>query len=164
MSICGSMLKVSPVHLTGILSKTASHQVNQMVPQHIVSILTKFATYQKAEPGSYLWKEGDTSNALVLVLDGKLESLKETEFPNHPFLTGIHKTGTIVGEDGFIDNLPRNTSVRTINSCSLLIMSRDNFEQLEQNHPAIATLILKRLLDLVSNRLHHSQKRLAVMF
>lgn len=164
MNSCGSKIKVFPGASSTSAPILANRQLTKRLGQYVFPILQNYMTYQKAESGTFLWQEGDDSNSLVLILEGKLDAQKETGFPNHPFLTGIFYPGTIVGEDGFIHSLPRNTSVRAIDSCDLLILSRHSFGKLEKQHPEIANLILKWLLDLVSKRLRHTQKRLSAIF
>lgn len=146
------------------VSAVANQQLAEILAHGIYPLVREYLNGQKAEAGTCLWREGDAGNSLALILSGKLETLKETEFPKHSFVTGIFSAGTVIGEDGFLDNLPRSTTVRVLNSCELLTLSRENFEQLEQRHPAVANLILKWLLNLMSNRLQHAHERMAAIF
>jgi len=145
-------------------SLAANRQLVEILSRRNYPLVREHMTYRQFTAGSCLWQEGDAGGYLALILTGSLETLKATEFPDHPYVAGIFSAGTVIGEDGFLSDSPRNTTVRVLKSCELLILTREKFEQLEQNHPAEANRILKLLLSLVSTRLHNAQKRLAAIF
>lgn len=121
-------------------------------------------SYREAAVGACLWSEGGSSHFLALLLSGKVETLKKTEFPRRPFVTGLFGVGAIVGEAGFLNDLPCNSPARVLEPRTILTLTREKYEQLEQLYPAVANLVLKWILNTVSSRLHNAQKRLATIF
>ena len=142
----------------------AARQVTELLSQERYPALNHYLEYQCHQAGSELWREGDSGNHLALILTGKLELLKETEFPGRPFVLGLFSAGSVIGEDSFLGEQPRQGTVRALEECETLTLSRENFEKLNQEQPLLANLILKWLLNLLSSRLHNTQGRLAAIF
>ena len=142
----------------------AARQVTELLTQKRYPALNHYLEYQRYKAGCELWREGDSGNYLTLILTGKLELLKETEFPGRPFVLGMFSAGSVVGEDCFLGEKPRQGTIRVLEECETLNLSRENFEKLNQEEPLLANLILKWLLNLLSSRLHNTQGRLAAIF
>jgi CRP-like cAMP-binding protein len=129
-----------------------------------IEILTPYLEPRQVAAGIELWREGDSGSYLAFILSGKLELLKSTEFPGRPFVLGLFSGGSLLGEDSFLDNQARQGTVKTLEAAELLILQRDNFEKLTGEQPAIANLVLKWLMNLLSARLRNTQGRLAAIF
>lgn len=149
---------------SSMVSVSANRQLADILAHGLYPLVRQYLSYRVAKADTCLWREGESGQSLVLILSGKLETLKETEFPNHPFVTGIHGVGSIVGEDGFLNDVPCSTTIRALEGCEMLVLTRDKFEELEQQHPAVANLILKWMMNSISKRLHNAQERLATIF
>jgi len=144
--------------------KTVFGQLTDLLPEEGTTLLMQHLEQHQLQVGNELWQEGDPGNSLAFILSGKLELLKETAFPGRPFVLGLFAAGSLVGEDSFLDNQPRQGTIRVLEACQLLILSRDKFEELNQQKPVIANLILKWLMNLLSARLRNTQGRLAAIF
>jgi CRP-like cAMP-binding protein len=129
-----------------------------------LEILTGYMEPRRVAAGIELWREGDSGSYLAFILSGKLELLKSTEFPGRPIVLGLFSGGSLLGEDSFLDNQARQGTVKTLEPTELLILQRENFEILTGEQPALANLILKWLMNLLSARLRNTQGRLAAIF
>lgn len=145
------------------LAITTKHHRTHRFPVWVFQVMQRYMTRQTINPGTFLWREGDASDALVLVLNGTLVAQKETGLPNYPLIMGLFTAGALVGEEGFIDSLTCTMSIQAKAASDLLILRKQDFDLLEQGHPLVANLILKELLDVVSTRLRHTQKRLSAI-
>jgi CRP-like cAMP-binding protein len=159
-----SPLPCASVVESSLVTITANRQLAEILAHGLYPLVEEFLLYREASAGTCLWREGDSLQRLTLILSGTLETLKETAFPNRPFVTGIFGAGSILGEDGFLNNLPCNSTARVLEPSTMLSLKREKFEQLEQSHPAVANLILRWMLNSVSSRLHNAEKRLAKIF
>ncbi len=142
----------------------ASRQLMEILSPGCYPVLSRYLEYRRQKEGSELWREGDGGNYLALILSGRLEQLKETEFPGRPFVLGLFSAGSMVGEDSFLDDQPRQGTVRVLEETELLILSRESFERLDREQPALANQLLKWFLNLLSARLRSTQGRLAMIF
>jgi len=139
-------------------------QLTEQLPSDGITLLAPYLTHRQMLADSELWHEGDEGNYLAFVLSGKLELLKATEFPGHPFLLGLFSSGGILGEDSFLDARPRQGTVHALEESELLILSREKLETLNSEQPELANLLLKWLMSLLSARLQNTQDRLADIF
>lgn len=147
-----------------MVSIAANKQLADILAHGFYPLVREYLSFREVGAEDTLWREGERGQALVLILSGKVETLKETEFPGRPFVTGLYGVGSIVGGDGFLGDWPCNTTVRALEPSEVLVLTREKFEQLEARHPAVANLILKWMLNAISSRLHNAEERLATIF
>lgn len=97
--------------------------------------------------GAELFAQGDASDALYVVLHGRLAaSRRDDEGRVRPL--GAVTPGECVGETGLIANAPRSASVIAVRDSELLRLSRHAFERLIATHPhsmlSLARIALRR--------------------
>ncbi len=142
----------------------AARQLTELLSPGSFPTLSGYLDYRRLQADNELWREGDGGNFLALILTGKLELLKATAFPGRPFVLGLFSAGSMVGEDSFLDDQPRQGTIRALEETELLILSRESFEKLDREQPALANMLLKWFLNLLSVRLRSTQGRLAAIF
>ncbi len=145
------------------LSMEAYRQLTELLSKDGYRLAARYFQWHRVEAGRMLWEENAAQSFLALIVTGRVESLKETEF-GRPFVTGLYSAGTVIGEDGFLSDEPRHTAVKAVEKSELLTISRNDFEQLAQEQPALAMKILACLNGLLSGRLHNALDRLATVF
>ena len=102
-----------------------------------------------------IFQEGETGDALYLVLKGKVKICLYDEEGREYVLDIISKDG-FFGELALIDELPRSADAVAMESCELLIVRRQDFMNLLMEHPTITIEILKVL----SQRLRVADERI----
>ncbi len=123
-----------------------------------------FFKLRKVPAGKTLCKEGDPCDAVAFILSGRLEIRKTTEFKGKEVVVGIYSKGSVVGELCILDGRPRATTAVALEDTTLVVLTRDNFEKLIEEHPKVGIKFLKGLLLAVSIRLRKSYDRLASIF
>lgn len=113
--------------------------------------------------GQYLWKQNASGNHVALIINGRVEVRKETEFKG-TVVVGIYSRGASVGELSLLDGSPRAESVLAIDPVDLVFLTRESFQRLIAEHPPTGVRLLKGLLMTVSRRLNKSFERLAAIF
>lgn len=129
-----------------------------------IPLLSPFFDCRQVAAGETLWEEGGDCNYLVFVIDGRLEIKKETEFKGKLVIVGVYGRGNVAGELCLLDGSPRAVTVAALEDCNLLLLTRDRFEALLQEHPLLGIKLLKGMLLAVSVRLRKSFDRLAAIF
>jgi CRP-like cAMP-binding protein len=89
-----------------------------------------------------VFKEGDKGDALYIVKSGKINVLKRNSAGIDSVLVTLGK-GAVIGDMAIIDEQPRSASIATVQDCSFLILTKDDFRNLLANVPEIAFQILK---------------------
>lgn len=101
-------------------------------------------------PKVVLFSEGDLSQDIYLIIEGKVEVKKNGEV-----IAEIHDCGTFVGELSAILNVPRSATVTTISTTKAVVISPDNFESVIRTNPSIAIKLIKSL----ASRLYQTSKK-----
>ncbi len=105
--------------------------------------------------GELLFREGDPSDRVFVVLDGTMEILRN--HGDQPVLLGVAKCGQMIGEMGVIRDRPRSATVRAVTEVKLAEIARDDFlSALNPDNP----LALK-LLRLLCERLGDASRRIS---
>ena len=104
--------------------------------------------FEKIElkPGQILFSQGDSSQFLYILIEGKLTSLL-TKSPQGMITVGTINPVEIVGELGSLSGEPRSLTVRAETHSVLLMLPSEVFVELCQEHPVIYTEISKLLIE-----------------
>jgi CRP-like cAMP-binding protein len=129
-----------------------------------VPILAPFFDCRQVQGGETLWHEGDPCDFVAFIVEGKIDLKKETEFAGKQVIVGVYGKGNVVGEMCLLDRTPRAVTAVALEDCSLLLLTRENFDRILQAHPLLGIRLLKGMLLAVSIRLRKSFERLASIF
>ncbi|MBM4345451.1 MAG: cyclic nucleotide-binding domain-containing protein [Deltaproteobacteria bacterium] len=91
------------------------------------------------EAGDLVFAEGQPGNHLYVILEGEVDVLRGDE--------PVARLGVkeCFGEMALLDQSPRSASVRARVDCELLAISRDDFQDLLDMHPALARGVIRVL-------------------
>jgi CRP/FNR family cyclic AMP-dependent transcriptional regulator len=94
-----------------------------------------------------LVSEGDRSDALYIILEGRLRAFVSDENGREAVLS-VMGPGEYFGEIAF-DEGPRSASVITLEKCRLLVVPRSDLESFIADHPRFAMHFIRRLIHRV---------------
>lgn len=100
-------------------------------------------------PGaSVLMRQGDTSDAIYLVLSGRLRASVQGS-------AGVESLGEIgrgepIGEMGVISKEPRSATITALRDCILLKLNAEDFNHLLQSWPKLALPLARKLIQRLS--------------
>ena len=114
--------------------------------------------------GETLWKEGDESAFAAIILSGRFEEKKSTEFADKQIVVGLYGKGSMIGVSSLLGDLPRPLTAVCFERARLLTLSRERFGTLQQEKPQAAMQLLKGATLTLSIRLRKSFDRLAAIF
>jgi CRP/FNR family cyclic AMP-dependent transcriptional regulator len=89
--------------------------------------------------------EGDSSDSLYLILDGKVKVFLNDENGKEAIIN-YQEAGEYFGELSLIDESTRSASIMTTEKCTLAVITKQAFHQIMQDNPAIAIHLLKDLV------------------
>lgn len=100
--------------------------------------------------GDIIMRQGDKGDYAYIIEEGLVEILIERP-DQKPQQVGTRGAGTIIGEMAIVDDAPRTATVKAIEDCKMLAISRDDFAQrLKSSDPVIqmiSQVILTRYRD-----------------
>jgi CRP-like cAMP-binding protein len=106
------------------------------------------------DPGDVVIRAGDAERALYIVAFGTLEVLIKQR-GQHVRLALV-QTGSVIGEQSFLDGRPRSANIRAVTACQILQLTVDSFEVFAAREPALARMFLFDLGRILSLRLRHT--------
>lgn len=125
----------------------------------MLGIMAKYMRVMYADKEVRLFSEGDRDHFLTIVVDGKVDILKE-DGHGKPHVVVTLNRGKTFGELSLLDGGPRSSTAIATENSTLLILDEDAFDDLEDAQPALAARILRVLARLLSQRLRMTSGRL----
>ena len=118
-----------------------------LAADHLRSIAAAGRTKTVAT-GETVFREGDASDGLYIVLSGKVRIYKQSDDGNEvDLLTGA--AGEYFGELALIDGGPRSASVASLAPCEFFVLERDTFLSLLTQSPQLLATTLANLSQAV---------------
>ncbi len=112
-----------------------------------------------AKKGVIVFREGERTGHMCLLVEGRLELYKNDEQGDYKKLVEV-RPGKSIGEMSVLDGLPYSATAITAIPSTLLILTRDKLARITQEHPRLATKILWKLGNLLSLRLRQTTGKL----
>jgi CRP-like cAMP-binding protein len=122
--------------------------------------IAKFMFFLEYAPGDTVFNEGDSGDYVCFVVDGALEVFKKRKSgSNAPIscLTPGHSLGIMA----VLDDYPRSATVKASAPTRVVTLSRNNFNNLIDNHPRTGNKILKAIAKELSMHLRETSTGLA---
>ncbi len=117
-----------------------------------LQLFESIATPQEYVENTIIFQEGDPSDELYVVVEGVVEIYTEIGV-GHPQTLGELRSGSAFGEMALINDKPRSANAKAMEDSVLICVTRDDFLDLIDNHPAFSAKALVNLSRTLSNRL-----------
>ena len=121
----------------------------------IDKIIRPLLTIDKFKDGQIIFNEGDEGDKLYFLIEGSVDILKQTSAGTNRKIFTIYPLSSF-GEMAMIDYSNRSASVLAKSDVTTFSLSRNNFEKIISDHPAIAINILKCTTRAISTILRES--------
>jgi CRP-like cAMP-binding protein len=135
-----------PVHLEQLAQ---SAHVWQSIPQAPLALLCARGSTRQFGAGESLMLQGDPSDALYVLLSGRVRVLRQHDDLPNPLILAELGPGALVGEMGVLDGEVRSATVTAIEPTETLEVPAATVTAVMKDHPQLAD----GLLRLVSRRL-----------
>jgi len=112
--------------------------------------LSHYCGAYKAEKNVVLFREGDKSHFMCLLVDGRVNILKENK------QVATVRAGKSMGEMSVIDGFPYSATAVSAVSSELIMFTRYQFEQLCDDNPSLGLKLYKAISRLMSLRLRQT--------
>lgn len=121
-------------------------------PDGAIEKLSVTITEKSFHPGEKIFSMGDKSDQIYFVRKGAVKiGLPLTGGMSHHLLT--LSRGDFFGEMSFLDKGTRSADAIAVDDVMLYILSRKQFEKINESHPEIAGIFFERLASAISQRL-----------
>lgn len=125
--------------------------------------LSRRRSFQK---GKYIIREGESGDALIIILHGAIDIIKNTLQNEAYTVTNLDAAegGINVGEMALIDNDRRSASVLARTDCECLEIDRDDFLKFGDENPEIGLAITRAIARQLSASLRKSNTDVITLF
>lgn len=117
-----------------------------------------WSTTRSLASGRCVYRRGEPSQGLYLVLDGELEVVR-LEDDSHERALATLGRGEVFGEAAFLDDRPHGAEVRAVETARVVVLPRELLQSFFDQHPSrrlrLRTLAVTRRLAKVSNAFAH---------
>jgi len=114
---------------------------------------------QNVKKDSMLFMEDMPGEFLYIILSGRVDIVKET-IDKEKIVLASMGADEIIGEMSLIDSQPRSATGVTSEDSVLLVIKKQNFDEMLQSDPRIAAKLLMGLLKTISRRLRIMDKKI----
>ncbi len=111
----------------------------------ILSPDMKDTSYLYFDEGDIVMKQGESGKNAYIIEEGRVEILLERENGKVQHL-GFRGKGNIVGEMAIVDDSPRTATVRAVEPCKMLVITRENFAHRLNNLDPVLQLVMRVIL------------------
>ena len=118
--------------------------------------LSDLGRRQRYAKGAPLFVEGEQSDRVLAILDGRVKVSLVTPDGKEVVLA-VRGPGDLLGELAFIDGEPRSASATALDPVSSIVIPAEDFTRYLEKHPRIALLLLR----MVSRRLRDADRKRA---
>ena len=124
-----------------------------------VDALANYMQCYQVGAGTIVFKEGEPGSYMCLLVKGEVEIFKYDQDGKPHRIVQITR-GKTVGEMSIVDGEPRSATCIASQESVLLLLTKDSYNRIIHDRPALAVHILTRLAKLMSQRLRGASGQL----
>lgn len=106
------------------------------VPQRAIDVAAEAMQLRSFEAGSTLFREGDTGEALYILVSG-LVKVSKVDLEGHEKTLAIFQSAEVLGEMALLGEDRRSATALALSKVEVLVLYRDDFLKLLTNYPTI---------------------------
>ncbi|MBN2865492.1 MAG: cyclic nucleotide-binding domain-containing protein [Thiotrichales bacterium] len=125
--------------------KIAGSLLGQDLTSEECDVLATIVKIRQLQPAEVLFEAGSKDDILYLLITGKLEVLNV--FPGGNTISiDVLQEGSMTGELTFVDGVAHTMRVIAKKDSEVLMLHRDEFESLVENHPLLTYHVMRSIL------------------
>ncbi len=127
-----------------------------------LALIAQATTEESHAIGTRIFQFGDPGDKLFIILEGKVRISREIAGMGEEALA-VLGAGEIFGEMSLIDEEPRSADARAHESCRLLVITKESFDDLLVLHKDLAYEVLWNCVRMLSARLRETNEKLTFL-
>ncbi|HXX70074.1 MAG TPA: cyclic nucleotide-binding domain-containing protein [Polyangiaceae bacterium] len=127
-----------------------------------LALIANATTEESHATGTKIFQYGDVGDKLFIILEGKIRISREIAGVGEEALAVLGQ-GEVFGEMSLVDEFPRSADARVHERCRLLVMSKEEFDNLLFVHKDLAYEVLWNCVRTLSARLRETNDKLTFL-
>ena len=120
-----------------------------------VQVIASYCHAYEVAAGETIFREGDKGQFMCLIVEGKVNILKDSGVGMRKIITTV-RPGQTMGEMSLLDDLPYSATATAKDPTHVVLITRNNFEKLTEVHPVLGVKMLRKIARLMSLRLRQT--------
>lgn len=144
--------------------KKLAIKFHEILPELSKEEIEKFFSFleeRRYSSGTVLWKQGDPTGYMGLLVEGRLIVKREGRFQGKNIILASLEKGSLFGEMSIVASSKHSITLSALENSETYILSYDNAQRLFRDEPALAIKLLKRIIVVTALRLQYTGARLA---
>lgn len=127
-------------------------------------LIVSYMHPQLVDAGEVLIRQGEASDSgfMALVLDGEV-TVERAASSGDGVVVGVLGPGSLIGEMGFIADVPRSATCVAATDLALAVLTRDTLLRLTREQPQVAVHLLMTLSQRMADHLREANQKLAAL-
>jgi len=131
------------------------------LPESLLKEIAAISSELSAKKGEFVFHEGDTADKLHFLLNGSVAlRVKLTSRPESVTVSFVSTPYQSFGWSGVVAPFHYTSSAECDEDSSLLIIPADPFMKLLEKNPEQGFMVMKRIAELIADRLRNSRQAL----
>jgi len=127
-----------------------------------LNLVAQVAIEESHNRGTRVFAHGDVGTKLYVIISGKVRISREIPGMGEEALA-VLKPGAIFGEMALLDDTPRSADAWAHESCRLLVIGKESFEDLLFLHKDLAYEVLWSMVRILTARLRETTDKLTFL-
>lgn len=125
-----------------------------------INTIDQYLSNMEVQAGDTIFNENDDGDFVCFVTKGTLDVLKKNISNELVSISQVNK-GRAIGEMALVDNLKRSATVKARTNATLTLLTRNQFEIMQETHPKISNKILLYIARALSLNLRRTSNQLS---
>lgn len=130
--------------------------------QEALALIANATTEESHATGTKIFQYGDVGDKLFIILEGKIRISRDIAGVGEEALAVLGE-GEVFGEMSLVDEFPRSADARVHERCRLLVMTKEEFDNLLFVHKDLAYEVLWNCVRTLSARLRETNDKLTFL-
>ena len=130
--------------------------------RHALSLIAEVTTEESHATGIKIFQYGDAGDKLFIILEGKVRISRDLSGMGEEALA-VLGPGEVFGEMSLIDEAPRSADARVHERCRLLVIAKEDFDDLLFLHKDLAYEVLWNCVRILTLRLRETNDKLTFL-
>ena len=120
---------------------------------------------RKISAGEYIMKQGDKGDELFILISGAVRVCKNTKKNEEYTIVDLKaEYNVFFGEIALMDNDVRSASIKVLKDCEVLVLKKDRFITLGNQHPEICLPITRTIGTKICSNLRNANNDVILLF
>lgn len=127
-----------------------------------LELVAAVASEEAYPTGHVIFEHGDIGDKIYIIMDGRVRISRNVPGMGEEALAVLNP-GAIFGEMALLDDTPRSADARVHEKCRMMVLNRENFEDLLFLNKELAYEVLWSMVRILSSRLRDTTDKLTFL-